>query len=362
MKIRASRPELADALSWVSQVVPKRPNLPVLAGVRLTAHEGVLTISGFDYEASHQARVTVDVVGEGECVASATFVRDVVNSLRGTEVELVVDGDRLTIQAGRATYRTQVLAVGDYPTLPALPQPVGTIDAKVLSSAITTCRAPIDDLSVHEKTRGLRLEADGDVLTTVGLQPAMVIAATSPWSPREDLACTVPVRALEAAAKGLTGEVTLRRTGGLFGLNDGHRAVTMRIFDMPYAPWNQVIRDPGADAFAATVDVDDLADAVKRAGAVARDTALVLTIDAGEISIKAAGGEHGGAEHVVIESDGELTLGMDWRLFLDTLGAMPPGKVRLGFEGAMRVVSVRPVADDSRVAVVMPRRLLDGAA
>jgi DNA polymerase-3 subunit beta len=129
MKIRAERSALADALTWVSQAISKKPMNVVLSGVRIVASGEHITLSAFDYDVSHEARVAAEVVGEGECLVSAAFVRSIVASMRAKDVELVLDGDVLTISSGKAAYTTRTLKIEDYPTLPPSPPTVGTIEA-----------------------------------------------------------------------------------------------------------------------------------------------------------------------------------------------------------------------------------------
>src|SRR5207247_10766696 len=50
MKFRVERDALADAVAWTAKSLPSRPSVPVLAGVMLRVGDGVLTVSGFDYE------------------------------------------------------------------------------------------------------------------------------------------------------------------------------------------------------------------------------------------------------------------------------------------------------------------------
>lgn len=361
MKIRAERPLLADTLTWVAQAIQKRPNIPILAGVRLAASEGVLTISGYDYEISHTARLTAEVISEGECVVSGHFLRDIVASLRGASVELVVDGSMLTITAGRSTYRTQVMRGDDYPTLPTLPTPVGTLPAEVLAYAITTCKAPIEDVSPTEGLRGLHVEADGNEVVFVGMRSSVGIEFTAEWA-GTPFACTVPIKMIEPATRGLSGDVTIGHEGGTVGLSDGRRSVTMRTFDHVYVAWRKAIRPAADDLVEALVDVDALAEIVKRAGSLSDDKVpLVLSVDHGEILVEVQGAEHAGADAVAAEANGETRVGMAPKFLLEALNAMPAGQVRLGFgsnaNGRLTPVMVRPVHTDDRVAFVAPRRL-----
>ena len=143
MKITAERAPLADAVSWVAQAIPKNSQAPALAGMKLTAAEGSLTLQAFDYDVSHTATIgdlDVSVASEGECLVSGKFVREIVASLKGKAIELVLDNSALTISAGRASYRTRVLNLGDFPHLPKRPAEVGKISGARLAAMVASAR------------------------------------------------------------------------------------------------------------------------------------------------------------------------------------------------------------------------------
>ena len=70
MKLRVERDVLADSVAWAARTLPSRPSLPVLAGLVLTATDGVLTLSSFDYEVSGRVEISADVATEGTSLVS----------------------------------------------------------------------------------------------------------------------------------------------------------------------------------------------------------------------------------------------------------------------------------------------------
>jgi DNA polymerase III sliding clamp (beta) subunit (PCNA family) len=47
--------------------------VPVLGGVRVSASEGVVRLSAFDYEKQHTAAIEATIGDEGECVVPGTL-------------------------------------------------------------------------------------------------------------------------------------------------------------------------------------------------------------------------------------------------------------------------------------------------
>jgi DNA polymerase-3 subunit beta len=356
VKLRADRASLVDAIAWVGQAIPKKESHAALAGMRLQADGDSLTLYAFDYETSHRATIEADVASAGECLVPGKFLRDVVGSMKGETVELVLDGERLTASAGRSTYRVQGLSVDDYPKLPEFPDVVGEVSAGALMGLVSSVRHPIDDATPHPQVRGLHIDGADDVLTMVGASaPTLAIAGTE-WRGKTFRA-TVHSKAAQAALKGLIGRVEIGHTEGHLGFRDAERQVTMRCYADEYAAWRKLIREPKGDVFTADADAAELLDAVKRASTLSNDTTpIAIDVRPGEIEISIAGNEAGeGSEVLEVECDGEIRLGMNPRLLTDALAATDTQRVQLGFLTAKTPVVLRPADHPQSVFIVMPK-------
>lgn len=367
MKIRASRAELADTLSWVAQAVPKRPQMPALAGMRLVAADGQLTASAFNYDLGHTAHVDVDVVTEGECLVSGHFLSWIVGSTKGETVELVLDGGELTVTAGRSTYRTSILKIEEYPRLPEQPAEAGTVNAVDLAEAVAAAKVTVDLNSPLTVLQALHVEGDTGELVIVGMRRQVAIEITIPWLCAKPFSANPLPHALDAAARGMNGTVRIGFDGGVLGLADGRRAVTMRVIEEEFPKWRVAIRSADDDKVRAVAELADLVDVVKRAGSLSDETtALAVAFRPDEIEVAIAAGERGaGVEAVPADCDGERLVGLHPPYLLHGLAAMPPGRVQLaladGSTGAARALTIRPVDQSDRVAVVMPKDLPGGA-
>lgn len=375
MKIRAHRKDLAYAIAWVSAAIPKRPAAAALSGIRLTADGDHLSITAFDYDTSHQARLSCEVVTEGEILVSGRFLAMVVGSFRsGDAVELVADDAGLSINCGRSVYRTRRMDIDHYPDLPAFPDQVGTIDADALAEVVRMVAPPVNEDSPHEQTVGIHLETDDRGLWAVGADGSgrAVHFVVREQDEATDLDVTVPAPTLATAVKGLAGPVQIAATEGMFGLRDGSRTVTMRTYAAKYlhGKWRGLLDKWLADdQMHATCLAGDLADAVKRAsglGTEGRESYVGLTIAPDSITISGDGGEYGEGEDV-IEAECEVTawMGFNAGLLLQALAAVGNGPIRIAFPGAGDLASNKPIVitavdDDDAWFLVAPRRWKGG--
>ena len=89
MKFRVERDVLADAVAWAARSLPVRPPVPVLAGLLIEAEDGLLSLSGFDYETSARATLDAEVADEGKALVTGRLLADICRSLPAKPVEMV---------------------------------------------------------------------------------------------------------------------------------------------------------------------------------------------------------------------------------------------------------------------------------
>lgn len=366
MKITTDRKALADTLAWVTRVLPGSPNTPVLGGVRLHAEHGYLTLFAFDYEATHQARIAVEVTDDGECLVSGAFLRSLVGALTAKDVTLALEDGSLVIASGRSTYRAQTLDLSSYPKLPPTPEPSGSTDGDAFAAAVLAVLGASDDEAPTVAIRGVRLEA-ADALDVVALDGRLLVHRTAPWG-GEEVAVTTPGRSIAKAVGGLSGPLAIGITDKAVSLADSERTVVLRVIDEPYVNWRVATRKNADDRFAVVAERDELVDATKRAALLTKGDKdprpVTLTLEPDSIEIAASDDTAGGSEVIEAEGDGREVIPVNPQYLLQALGAMDRGPVRIGIAtrrthdmGAL--LTVRPARDDDqdgREAAFAPRR------
>jgi DNA polymerase-3 subunit beta len=377
MKFRAPRKPLADALTWVASALPKRPANAVLSGIKVHVDGNQLTLSAFDYETGHTARLEVAGLGDGEVLVSGPFLAMVVSQMNGTDVDIALDGRRLAITCGRSSYTAQTMSMADYPNLPDFPPTVGHIDADALTDLITKVVGPVSE--DKEDVAGIHLDTDrGDdstnTLTLVGAddEGRAVHVASCSWAEDGPLDATVPGNRLNAAVKGMRDTITIGHNEGTLGLEDGARTVTMRCYTVPYlrGSWRKVLATQ-VSRIKQTVEVDGalMASAVKRSGAMSADKdnrliGVTIDPDAGEVVLASSDYTGGGEEVIEAVPGGDtarVEFGMNAILFGQAITAAG-SKVEIGLpkpggkSGVDGAVVIRPAGDETAAFLVMPRR------
>lgn len=360
MKLRVDRAELADAAAWVAQAISKSPNLPILAGIRLTAVDGELTLAAFNYETSHQATLDADVLGDGQVVVSGRTFSQIVASVKTKVVELHEERGRLVVSAGRSTYRVGAMRVEDFPNMPDFPERIAVLSATRLGEAVALVEHAASRDPLLANLSAVNISSNADELA-FGTTDRFRMARATMYAPDipAGLKLDVPAASLHASLKGLSGEVTVGSSESTLGLDDGRRRVTTRRMDVEFPDYQRAMNSLKPTT-TAEVDVADLLGAVKRALVLSDDVAGVdLTFADNEVSVTTDSDGGDAAEYVETVQDGDpISAKFNGRFLLELLNVIPSERVEIGLteSTAVKPAKFTPIDDDHAAFVLMSRR------
>ncbi len=374
MKFRVERDVLAEAVTWAARGLPNRPPVPVLAGVLIEADEqGTLTLSAFDYEVSARVTVQADVTEGGTVLVLGRLLADISRNLPARPVDVSTDGNKVTMTCGSSRFSLLQMPSEEYPTLPATPEPSGSVPGDVFTQAVTQVSVAADRSDTLPILTGVRVEIDGEKITMLATDRYRLAMRELTWNPTEtDIAMTilVPARTLADTAKALgpSGTVDLalgRAAGGdgLVGFEAGQRRTTTRLLDGDYPKVTSIF--PTSVETEVVVETAALVEAVKRVALVAeRNTPVRLRFTDGQVGIDAGTGDDAQASEAVegTLTGPEIEIAFNPHYLLDGLGALGTAYARLSFTQASRPAvlagqeSADSGADTSYRYVLMPVR------
>lgn len=363
MKVRIDRAVLAEAAAWVSGAISKNPSSPAMAGMRIEAGDGLVRLSGFDYDTARRATVEGDVKTPGEALVSGKFLVQIVSAMKGETAELTLAGSQLTIASGRSTYRTQTMVVTEYPELPEFPTHVGTINAEMLMATLGTAEHAVSKDPNLAAMAAYNIVGNAGMLTVTTTDRFRMARATSKWADASaaDFEANVPGTALHTAVKGLAGDVQIGFRDGSFGLSDPTRSIVTRVLGT-----EERFPSKAADVLFSTepliqveVDVPPLVEALKRALLISDDNQLVIVeFSDSLITVRADSKINDGTEEVDCEpgfGEGEMALKFNASYLTQALLASPSQRVRFGMRETNTPVLIHPVGDGTAMFMVAPR-------
>lgn len=341
MRFRVDHDVLAEAVTWTARSLPTRPPVPVLAGVRIEAERGSVTISSFDYEVSARSEIPAEVETDGTVLVSGRLLADIARALPAKPVDVARDGNKVVVTCGSSRFTLLTMPVEDYPALPPMPTTAGTIDAHVLTEAVAQVTVAASRDETLPLLTGVRMEIEGEKLTLLATDRyrlAMREMTWQPAAPSMSAVALVRARTLSDVAKSMTsaGSVEMaldsNGSGGLIGFESGGRRTTSLLVDGDYPPVRRLF--PDATPTHAVVDSTALVEAARRVSLVAeRNTPIRLTFSEGQVVLEAGQGDDAQASEVLEASltGEEITAAFNPHYLLDGLGALSTPFVRMSF-------------------------------
>jgi DNA polymerase III subunit beta len=373
VKFRIDRDALADAVAWTARSLPARPPVPVLAGMHLEAGDR-LKLSAFDYEVSAQVSADIDVEEPGTALVSGRLLSEICRSLPPHPVELTTDGAKVMLSCGSAKFTLMTMPVEDYPSLPAMPPPAGSVGSDEFAAAVSQVAIAAGRDDTIPMLTGVRVEIEGETVTLASTDRYRLAVRELHWKPeRPDFSAValVPAKTLADTAKSLTSgaELAIALGGvggagdGMIGFEGGGRRTTSRLLDGDFVKYRSLL--PSEYAGYAEVQTSAFVEAVKRVSLVAeRNTPVRLSFSQGEVVLEAGTGDEAQAVEALeatLEGD-DITIAFNPGFLLDGLGAIGSDIARLSFTTPTKpaVLTGKPAGDGANPNyryLIMPVRL-----
>jgi DNA polymerase-3 subunit beta len=362
LKFRCDRDALSDALQTVQRGVSSRPGIPALTGVLLEAEEGgSLTLTTTDLEVSARLGVDVHVNEPGVALVPARLLADTVKSLSDAPVEFETDMSQAQLRCAAYEGTLRLLPAEDFPSL----QTPGGTRVEAAAAAFAEAVSQAGRAASRDEARPVLT----GVLVEVSREGCVLVATDSYRLAVRDLVATadgegraiVPERALaeagRAAASDEKGMVEVLLDDAQISFRAGGLTLTSRLIEGEFPNYRQLL--PDAHESRLTVSRQQLLDAVRRVGLLARDTTPVrLEFNALGVKLSSSSPDLGQAvETVEARYEGEdLTVAFNPQYLADGLTAATGETIRLDVRDGLKPGVVRGDGDEFTY-LVMPVRL-----
>lgn len=372
MDVRVDHSQFLTELTPMQGIVERKTTIPVLAHLLLRAEGGRLHLAATDLDVSLTSWCEADVAADGAIAVQAKKFMEIIRSLTGDEVHLLLEEPReLTIRAGNSRFKIHGLPSEDFPTLPRVEEEHRVeIPFPELRRMIGKILFAVSSEESRFQLNGALLklgESRLELVATDGHRLALVeteIEGLGGAVEGEDGdSVLVPRKALQELQRFESEEaVGYRRGEHHLSFRLGRRELICRILEGTFPDYQRVIaRDNDKKV---VFDRRNLASAIKRVALLTgeRARAVRLAFAPNELVVSAVNPDLGEAtERVDCEYDGpEFKLGINPDYLEDFLAAVDKDRVRLELkdENTQTVGYPEDGADKGRyLCVIMPMRI-----
>src|SRR6266540_168822 len=361
VKFKCDRDVLSDALQTVQRAVSPRPGIPALTGVLMNASDSGLTLAATDLEVSVRLELEVQTQQEGVVLVPARLLGDMVKSFEQAPVEFESDGSQARIVCSNYEGTVRCLPVEDFP---ALQEPGGTrvtVACGQLSEGIAQVTRAASRDEARPFLTGVLLEISREGLTMVATDSYRLSMRELTATAEGEARALVPERALSemgrAAGGEDRGEAEFFVDQSQVAFRAGGLTLTSRLIEGEFPPYRQLIPEGSENRL--TASRQQLVDAVRRVGLLARENSLVrMEFNALGVRLSSSSPDLGGAVEVVEAGyeGADITVGFNPAYLVDGLTASVGEQVRLEVRDGLKAAVVRGEAQDF-LYLVMPVRL-----
>jgi DNA polymerase-3 subunit beta len=376
MKVTVLQENLARGLSVVSRAVSPRSTLPVLSNILIASDEGRLRLSATNLELGITCWIAARIDEEGSTTVPARTFADLVNTLPGDQVQLMLDvkTQSLHVKGGTSNNDIKCIDAQEFPPLP-VPEMDGAIQLNVadfkemiqqvaFAASTDEARPVLMGVLLHvEKDKVTMVAADGFRLSVRKAQLSQAVS--------QPINVIIPARALnELARVASDGEepiymvVPKNRGQVLFRVKDVE--VVSQLIDGTFPDYQQII--PRNYKSRTLVSTASLLKACKQAEIFAREGSNVARFDIkqangdmqpSEVEISATSEETGKNETIVEATvdGGSVLIAFNVKFLREALEVIKTPNVALETSAANAPGVVRPVGDDNFLHVIMPMHL-----
>lgn len=371
LTIRVEPRPFAAAVAWAARQMPTRPVLPILAGMLLEVTGDTLTVSAYDYDVAARAEVDVIADGDGRLLVSGRMLAELAKTLPDKPLSLTVDGTQVTLRCGPVRVTLPVMPDDDYPALPELPEPAGTVPAGEFAVAVERVGVAADRAGAGglEWLGGIRLSLGPVEIEAWGTDRWRAAIARIPWKSTgnaDGQAVLARATQLMKAAKSFDSHDDL--TIGVdphrgLGLSAPGRNLVFRILVDDFPEQFPGLFPTRSDT-PATVAVADLLVALERANVVrgGKLGPAQLTFTADGMGVESHHNETTAEAYELLDCEyagPDITVGLNPEYLADALTGLRTDRAEISLAGPVKPVLLTAVDDPEQAYrhVVVPIRL-----
>ncbi len=369
MKVRVNQEKFARVLGVVTGVVPATSAIPVLSNLLLEAEGNRVKISATDLDISVISVIDGEVKGSGSITIPAKRFQEIVRELPGEEVEIDIDGNKISVTCSRASFKMMGMEKEQFPKIADLEKKERVaIASQALDKMIRRSIFSVAKDDTRPVLSGVLWEISQKELAMVGTDGHRLarMGITGDFGIKEEMGVIIPPKALTQILRLLPGEdaVGVVIDNAFVGFFVGDTIVYTRRIEGNFPNYKQVI--PKSNANVLVVRRDDLMSATRRVSLLAdsKTHKIKIYLAKDKMKLTASTPDLGEAEEEVpaVYTGDEMTIGYNASYILDAVKGVDSDEIRFELGSPVGASILRPAAEpdgESYLCLVMPLRLAE---
>ncbi|HET9031426.1 MAG TPA: DNA polymerase III subunit beta [Dokdonella sp.] len=366
MRFILPREALLKPLQQVVGVVERRQTLPVLSNLLVNVTDDGVSFTGTDLEVEMVARVGAEDLLPGEVTIPARKLFDICRALPdGARVKIELNGDRVSVSAGRSRFTLATLPASEFPTIDDIEvvERVSLAES-VLKSLIARTAFAMAHQDVRYYLNGLLLDLRDKTLRCVATDGHRLAMSDSELEKevsarRQIIIPRKGVLELQGLFEAGEGQVELELGRNHIRVRRDSVTFTSKLIDGRFPDYEAVI-PIGADK-EVRLGREEFRFALQRAAILSNEKyrGVKLDVSPDKLRIVAHNPEQEEAveELEVNTTVSDLSVGFNVNYLMDALAALSGEEIILSLRDAQSSCLLRKVDSDDTQHVVMPLRL-----
>lgn len=324
MKLTCKRLPLLSACQTAFKVASTKGIKPVLACVKLSAKDGVCTLSATDLELWIRVKTDIESCEDGEAILPPKFLK-IMQESDSEDVSVDVDDAKCNVKLAKGGFDMPNVPVSEFPGFEETDFANAIeIEGEALSEMVSKtvfAAGQSGDSRVGQVTNGIFLAVNDSRFVMAASRSNMLSTMSCQVKSANTPNKVATKRFLEVAQANANGTASLHLgLDNAIAIKTGNVELRSKLIDGRYPRWEQMLSIK--PAFRATISGDSLRSAIRQAAIMTDDTTnrVTFAFTPGKLSLTASGSVHGKSSlEIDVACDGSLTMMFNPEIWLSLL-------------------------------------------
>lgn len=365
MKFTCNKSELSEAIGNVSRAVSQKSTIPALEGIKVRIESGKVILTAYNLEMGIRTFISAQTEGEGDFVVGTRLFSEFTRRMSGDVISFDIDENLIiNISCGSTECSISAMSADDFPELPV-------VDSnRSFSIKQTVLRSMINQTSYATSTNESKPVMTGELFdiedgnfNMVAIDGFRLAIRCEKSGCDEKYNFVVPKKALTEVSTLIKDD---SENDCVICINDRHIIfeidnviVISRLLEGAFH--NYKLSIPTGYKTEVIISKREFSTCLERCSLLLDEknkSPIRCEVGNGAVKISCRTGIGKINDSIPADISGEtVTIGFNNKLILEALRAAEGDKLRIRFNGAMKVIEILPFDGESYIYLVMPIQL-----